>query len=238
MVNYVLDLPFGPGRRFLGNTNGFVGGLVGGWSVNGVTTLQAGLPLAFSATPNLVGFGYGLRPNVVDDCDKTVSGSEEERLNRWFNTACYIVPNAAFVAADPASDPRLRWALGNAERVDPDLRAHGVHNWNFAVSKQTRLAGRVNLTLRAEAFNLFNRVQFGPPNTTASTDRDGELRPGDDPGQPAAPHPDRRAAVVLADGLTGQSTSLPSACQLRLAGGRPPRLPASASGGRVEAKFG
>ena len=28
---------------------------------------------------------------------------------------------------------------------------------------------RVNLTLRAEAFNLFNRVQFGPPNTTAST---------------------------------------------------------------------
>ena len=79
------------------------------------------------------------------------------------------MPNAAFVAADPASDPRLRWALGDAERVDPDLRAHGVHNWNFAVSKQMGLPGRVNLTLRAEAFNLFNRVQFGPPNTTAST---------------------------------------------------------------------
>ena len=127
---------------YLGDTSGFVGGLVGGWSVNGVTTLQAGLPLAFLATPNLVGFGYGLRPNVVDGCDKSVSGSEEERLNEWFNTACYTVPNAAFVAADPASDPRLRWALGNAERVDPDLRAHGVHNWNFAVSKQTRLAGQ------------------------------------------------------------------------------------------------
>ena len=169
VLNYVLDLPFGPGRRYFGDTSGFVGALVGGWSVNGVTTLQAGLPLAFSATPNLVGFGYGLRPNVVDGCDKSVSGSEEERLNQWFNTACYVVPNAGFVAADPASDPRQRWALGNAERVDPDLRAHGVHNWNFAVSKQTRLGGQVNLTLRAEAFNLFNRVQFGPPNTTAST---------------------------------------------------------------------
>jgi hypothetical protein len=169
VLNYVLDLPFGPGRRFLGNTGGFVGGLVGGWSVNGVTTFQAGLPLAFSATPNLIGFGYNLRPNVVEGCDKTVDGSATDRLNQWFNTACYTVPNAAFVAADPSSDPRLRWALGNAERVDPDLRAHGVHNWNFAVSKQTRVAGRVNLTLRAEAFNLFNRVQFGPPNTQAST---------------------------------------------------------------------
>jgi hypothetical protein len=169
VLNYVVDLPFGPGRRFLNGASGFMGALVGGWSVNGVTTFQKGLPLAFTATPNLVGFGYGLRPNVVEGCDKTVSGSAEERLNQWFNTACYVVPNAAFNANDPASDPRLRWALGNAERVDPDLRSHGVHNWNFAVAKQTRLAGRVNLTLRAEAFNLFNRVQFGPPNTQAST---------------------------------------------------------------------
>ena len=169
VLNYVVDLPFGPGRRFLGGTGGFVGGLVGGWSMNGVTTFQAGFPLAFTATPNLIGFGYNLRPNVVPNCDKSVSGSELDRLNRWFNTSCYTVPNAAFVAADPASDPRLRWALGDTPRVDPDLRAHGVHNWNFAISKQTRLTGRVNLTLRAEAFNLFNRVQFGPPNTVAST---------------------------------------------------------------------
>jgi hypothetical protein len=27
----------------------------------------------------------------------------------------------------------------------------------------------VNLTLRAEAFNLFNRTQFGPPDTQATT---------------------------------------------------------------------
>ena len=79
------------------------------------------------------------------------------------------MPNAGFVAADPSSDPRLRWALGDSPRTDPDLRSHGVNNWNFALSKMTRVKGRVNLTLRAEAFNLFNRVQFGPPNTQAST---------------------------------------------------------------------
>ena len=31
------------------------------------------------------------------------------------------------------------------------------------------VANRVNLTCRVEAFNLFNRVPFGPPNTQAST---------------------------------------------------------------------
>jgi hypothetical protein len=44
-----------------------------------------------------------------------------------------------------------------------------MHNWNFAVTKATPLRGRVNLTLRAEAFNLFNRTQFGMPDRTVTT---------------------------------------------------------------------
>jgi hypothetical protein len=79
------------------------------------------------------------------------------------------VPNAGFVAADASTDPSLRWKLGNATRTDPDLRAQGVNNWNLAVAKTMRVRDRVTLTCRVEAFNLFNRVQFGPPNTQAST---------------------------------------------------------------------
>jgi hypothetical protein len=74
------------------------------------------------------------------------------------------VPNAAL-----ATNPQARWQLGNAPRVDPDLRGHHMHNWNFAVTKTTPLHGRVNLMLRAEAFNLFNRTQFGMPNRTVTT---------------------------------------------------------------------
>jgi len=49
------------------------------------------------------------------------------------------------------------------------LRSHGVNNWNFAIAKRTTVHHGVELTFRAEAFNLFNRVQFGPPNTQATT---------------------------------------------------------------------
>jgi hypothetical protein len=44
-----------------------------------------------------------------------------------------------------------------------------MHNWNFAATKTTPLQGRVNLTLRAEAFNMFNRTQLGMPDRTVTT---------------------------------------------------------------------
>jgi Carboxypeptidase regulatory-like domain len=169
VLNYVMDLPFGDGRKFGANTTGVLRGLISGWSLNGVTTFQSGFPLAFTATPNLIGYGYNLRPNVDPSCSRSVGGSSLDRLNKWFNTSCFSVPNGAFVASDPTSDPRLRWKLGNAPRVDQDLRADGVKNTNLAVSKATPIQGRVNLTIRVEAFNLFNRTQFGPPNTTVTT---------------------------------------------------------------------
>ncbi|MEO7273372.1 MAG: TonB-dependent receptor [Vicinamibacterales bacterium] len=169
ILNYVVDLPFGEGRRFGKGASGFLGTLISGWTLNGVTTLQAGFPLGFTATPNLIGSGYGLRPNIDPNCDQKLDGSAEDRLTKWFNTSCFSVPNAGFVAGDPATDPRLRWQLGNSPRTNPDLRGHGVNNWNLAVAKRTRVGRGMELTLRAEAFNLFNRVQFGPPNTQVTT---------------------------------------------------------------------
>ena len=164
VVNFVVDLPFGEGRRFGAGATGIAGKLISGWSLNGVTTIQSGFPLSFTATPNLIGSGYGLRPNVDPNCDKSVDGSAPDRLDRWFNTACFSVPNAAV-----STNPQARWQLGNAPRVDPDLRGHHMHNWNFALTKTTPIQGRVNLTLRAEAFNLFNRTQFAMPNTQVTT---------------------------------------------------------------------
>ena len=132
VVNFVVDLPFGEGRRFGAGATGIAGKLISGWSLNGVTTIQSGFPLSFTATPNLIGSGYGLRPNVDPNCDKSVDGSASDRLDRWFNTACFSVPNAAV-----STNPQARWQLGNAPRVDPDLRGHYMHNWNFAVTKTT-----------------------------------------------------------------------------------------------------
>jgi len=164
-VSYVVDLPFGKGKRYFSGVNGLRDRLVSGWGINGVSTFQEGFPLGFTATPNqLSGFNYGLRPNVVAGCDAVKSGAAQDRLNQWFNTGCFTVPSA--------------YTLGNEGRNDARVRGPGIANFNFALFKRTRINERFNLEFRSEVFNLFNRVQFAPPNrtvTTSSTSTFGQI---------------------------------------------------------------
>jgi hypothetical protein len=154
-VSYAIDLPFGPGHRFLNGGNGVEKKLVGGWSASGIATFQDGFPLALTATGTANGPGYGRRPNVVPGCDKTTSGSSTSRLNDWFNVSCFTVPAA--------------YTLGNESATDPVLRGQGINNFDFSLAKRTPITERFNLEFRAEAYNLFNRVQFGLPNTSITT---------------------------------------------------------------------
>ncbi|WP_446742449.1 carboxypeptidase regulatory-like domain-containing protein [Silvibacterium acidisoli] len=155
VVSYVYDLPVGHGQRFLANSPGWVNQIAGGWGVGGVTTLMSGFPLGFGTAQNLTqSFGGGSRPNYVSGCQKRVEGSAQARLNEWFNTACFAQPEA--------------FTFGDEPRLDPQLRAAGVANWDASAYKTFPLAhsGLVNMQFRAEAFNLFNRVQFGYPGLT------------------------------------------------------------------------
>ena len=42
---YIYELPFGRGRHFLGNTPALLQAFLGGWQLNGITTLQGGFLL-------------------------------------------------------------------------------------------------------------------------------------------------------------------------------------------------
>src|SRR5207248_985048 len=90
VISYVLDLPFGKGKKFLSTVTGATEKLVSGWGLDGVTTFQRGFPVKISygaSTPlSSASLGIGtLRPNVVPGCDKSLSGSATSRLNGWFD---------------------------------------------------------------------------------------------------------------------------------------------------------
>jgi len=161
VVSYVLDLPFGHGKKFLSDAHGFAGAAVSGWGLDGITTFQRGFPVKITWGGNdalsNAGLGIGsLRPDYVPGCDKSVSGSAVSRVNEWFNTACFVGP----------SNP---WTFGDEPRVDATLRQQGVNNFDFAVFKRTSIYERANVEFRAEFFNLFNHPQFGPPNGTETS---------------------------------------------------------------------
>ena len=159
VISYVLDLPFGHGKKYLANVGRTLNGLVGDWGIDGVTTIQRGFPLVFGngQANDVALFGARSRPNVVVSCNKTRDGARVARLDGWFNTSCFMAP------AD--------FTFGSESRVDPNLRSDGVDNFDFAVFKKVLLGpeGRVGFEMRVEFFNLFNRPQFAPPNTTCCT---------------------------------------------------------------------
>jgi hypothetical protein len=154
-VSYALDLPFGPGQKFLNGGPGIQKKLVGGWTVSGISTFGDGFPLALTATGTSIGTGYGRRPLRVPGCNPELSGSIQSRLFGYFNTACFTVPAA--------------YTLGDESSTDPVLRGPGIANFDASLAKKTVLTERLNLQFRVEVYNLFNRVQFSQPNTSITT---------------------------------------------------------------------
>ena len=161
VANYGLDLPFGRGQMFLSKVNGFTNEVLGGWRVNGITTLRSGVPIALTANPNILaqdfgggtpGFGPGngiIRPNYVPGCSKQVSGNREQRQTQWFNTSCFTQPGP--------------FEYGNEPRVDTDLRAAGVFNFDFSANKFFDLTDKLKLKFSGEIFDIFNHPQFAEP---------------------------------------------------------------------------
>src|SRR5579862_8698461 len=48
VISYVLDLPFGRGKKYANSFTGLANGAISGWGVDGITTFQKGFPLKIS----------------------------------------------------------------------------------------------------------------------------------------------------------------------------------------------
>ena len=137
--------------------------VIGGWNVALFNTFQSGFPLGFGVNANtlfLAGAG-GQRPDVVGDPNTGISGSHQDRLNRFFNTAAF---------AQPAT-----FTFGNAPARASWLRNPGMNNVNLTLTKTFAITEQVKVNLRASSFNLMNHPVFSGPNTTFGTAQFGVI---------------------------------------------------------------
>lgn len=159
VLSYAIDLPFGQRKRHLSHVSRTLNRIVSDWGMDGVATFQKGFPLVFSngQANDVTLFGAGSRPSVLSQCPKSEGGNKSARLNGWFHTACFTAPPD--------------FTFGNEPRVDSTLRSDGVDNIDFAVFKRIMFGeqGRTGFEMRVEFFNLLNRTQFAPPDTTCCT---------------------------------------------------------------------
>ncbi len=167
IVNYSYDLPFG-------NPSGFLGYLVKGWNVSGVTTVQDGTPLTITDQNNGTVYNIGTFDQArAQMCPGSsygsigTSGGVESRLGGnskgpgYLNTSAFCSAPAApnSVAAFPGGPlPTLFGDAGVGTILGP-----GQFNFDISLVKTTNITERQKLIFRAEFFNAFNHAQFGNP---------------------------------------------------------------------------
>lgn len=148
LASWSYQLPFRGNRLFEG------------WEVSGLGTARTGRP--FNVTVNRSSAdlpdgvanspGASAPPQRPDYVPGQPLYPATRTPSAWLNLAAFRMP------------ARLTW--GNLGRNA--VRAPGMWQIDFALSKRTRLRERTALEFRGEMFNLFNRAQYGIPNANIS----------------------------------------------------------------------
>lgn len=163
VASYVWELPIGKGRRLGNNWPGYLQQTIGNWQLNGIVTLQSGLPI----TP-ILGFDNSNTGNFQDRPD-TISNPNNgpKNVTEWFNTGAFALP--------------APFSFGNTGRNTID--GPGIKTVDFSLFKNFLFTETKALQFRAEFFNLLNHPNFDPPGVVFGTPSFGVIGGAADPRQ-------------------------------------------------------
>jgi hypothetical protein len=154
--NFVWDLPFGAGKRFLGGKNHVTNLLVGGWQTTGIVRWTSGFPFEMNNggyyPTNWDIQGYAEQVSPISSHD-SARGPLAQRF-----------ANPANVFGDFAH------ALPGQSGSRNPLRGDGYFDWDEGVNKTIGFTEKTKLILRWDMFNIPNSVRFDPQSISATLD--------------------------------------------------------------------
>jgi len=153
------DLPFGRGKRFVKTDKFLINLAVSDWTISSLQQYKSGALILVQAPSNTLGTGVlftqfkkanvGSGP-IQTGIDRTTL-DPNNLSTRWFNAAAFTTPG--------------QFDLGNAAQYYGDFRNPPIMTENLSISKRMKFPVHgdrtVDLIYRADAFNIFNRTNFG-----------------------------------------------------------------------------
>ncbi len=160
---------------YFSGANRMVRGLLNGWTVTAIVTLQSGAPFNITAGSDLNADGNSNdRPNIaagkVAKLNNT-GGSRSASMSKWFDTSAYCVFSATSLASCPGVGP-----AGSSGTVRPNsLDAPGVRNVDASLFRDFGIYERVKFQFRTEVSNVFNLTNLGTPTGTFNSANFGKV---------------------------------------------------------------
>ncbi len=147
-ANYVWELPFGRGQRYL--NDGAAAAVLGGWQFSGIVSARTGraINVTISRAAGLLPDQNSIsiqRPNLLPGVE--VLGNRDGDRG-FINPAAFGLP--------------ARLVYGNAPRNA--ARGPGLAQFDISLSKSFAITERQKIEFRMDGFNLFNTPQYGQPD--------------------------------------------------------------------------
>ena len=147
--SFVWQLPVGKGQRLGGDWPGYLQQTIGNWQLNGILSMQSGLPIS-----PILGFDNSNTGNFQDRPDTVGNPNNGPRtVLEWFNTSAFALP--------------AQYSYGNTRRNFID--GPPIKNLDLSLFKNFDITESKSLQFRAEFFNFLNHPNFNPPGTTFGT---------------------------------------------------------------------
>ena len=156
--DYLWELPFGKGRRWL-SSSGWKQDFLGGWQWSGDWTIASGLPF----TPRIVGSYSNVNSGVNGTLRGDVTGAPvnipDPSIAEWFNTAAFVVPPTG-----QYGDARRNGIIGPGQVL-----------FDMALTKVIPLKETRNVELRLSSTNVFNHPIYSSIDTVLSSPTFGRV---------------------------------------------------------------
>ena len=141
---------------------GFLGRLLGGWNLSGISNIQSGLPVTVVNGQNRALDGTGCAgshlANIVGAPTRDHAG-RNDMINRFFETGAFRLPDLGAYGNAP------RGGFSGPANVSTDL----------AILKDVNLTETMRIQFRGEFFNVFNQVNFSNPIGSIANARFGQI---------------------------------------------------------------
>jgi len=151
-VSYLWEIP--------GPKTGFLGQVIGGWQLSGVTSGQSGQTFTIFTG--------------VDSNGDTNTGSDRPNINSsgtfvWDDRHRGFTNNGYYTVPVGSNGLPLANSLGDGNAPRNSERAAPSWNTDLSLMKRFGLPGSAKFTVRVDAFNVLNQDSYGVPTNTMSS---------------------------------------------------------------------
>jgi hypothetical protein len=157
--------------------NPVLDGLVGGWSVNAIATMQKGNPFSVGAPNNTNWSPANIRADRYCNGRRELSNKNLRSNGMYWlftgvdssvNSACFVNP-----ATDPHNTSGSAWYFGTSGF--DILTGPGINNWDLGVHKAFPIHENIRFAVRGEFFNAWNHAQFANPSSGVTSGTFGKV---------------------------------------------------------------